>query len=94
MYEPMVQEETIKAPGQYRRVAPETPTDQAQEAVEIRDHESSVSSVSSVSSSGVSEPIPTHVLPPQNWHVLVNTQRARNSEIREKGYSSIEDQGV
>ena len=72
MYEPMVQEETIKTPGQYRRVAPEMPADQAQEAVEIPDHESPVSSVSS---SGVSEPIPVHVLPSQNWHVCVNTQR-------------------
>ena len=91
MYEPMVQEEAIKTPGQYRRVAPEMPADQAQEAVEIPDHESSVSSVSS---SGVSEPIPAHVLPPQNWHVRVNNQRLRDGEIREKGYSNIEDQGV
>ena len=91
MYEPMVQEESIKTPGQYRRMAPETPADQAGETVEMPDHESSVSSVSS---SGVSEPIPAHVLPPQNWHVRVNNQRARDGEIREKGHSNIEDQGV
>ena len=91
MYEPMVHEEVAKTPGQYRRVAPETPADQAQGATDMPDHESSISSLSS---SGVSEPIPVHVLPPQNWHARVNNQRARDGEMREKGHSSIEDQGV
>ena len=62
-----------------------------QGATDIPNHELSVSSVSS---SGVSEPIPAHILLPQNWHVRINNQRARDGEMREKGHSSIEDQGV
>ncbi len=34
------------------------------------------------------------MLPPHNWHMRVNTQRARDGEIRDKGDSSIKDQRV
>jgi hypothetical protein len=86
--EPMAQEEE-QTPGQYHRKAPETPANQDEERTGPG---SSLSSVTS--SSGISEPIPPHVLPPRNWHARVNNQRARDGEVREKGYSIIEDQGV
>ncbi len=85
--EPMAQEPTL---GQYQRKAPETSVNQDEEVMEIH---GPGSSLLSVSSSGVSEPIPPHVLPPHNWHMSINTQRARDGEIRNKGDSSIKDQG-
>lgn len=81
--EPMAQEGE-QTPGQYRRKAPETPANQDEERMRTSNPGSSLSSVTS--SSGISEPIPSHVLPPRNWHARVNAQRARDGEIRDKGH--------